>query len=311
MKCVACGQPNLKKAFIAKDINEKAFEYLICESCETLQISSFDDDLLNYAYHPSYYGGTDEKFKWPFSVLFNFSKKLTAKKIEKLCPKKDARILDVGCGKGSLLMELSKLGYKNLFGNEIHTPEKEVRNITWVNGSFAKMPETSTYDFISLFHVFEHLPNPTEVIQKLTRLGNPGVKILIAIPNADSRQAKKFGPNWLHLDPPRHLHLTPPDTLIKMFEKEGFSCVSENYNSLFYNPFGHLQSWLNEHHSKRDFLYYSLMRGQKINSFTAKLEWLLHLAFAAISFPFYSLLNFRESKARKGATVEFVFQKNL
>lgn len=310
MRCVACGFTTLEKVFTAKDINEKSFTYLSCKNCDSLQISTYDDDLLEYAYHPSYYGGNDEKFKWPFSLLFSISKKLTAKKIARLYPNKNTKILDAGCGNGSLLRELSLLGYKNLSGNEFHPPARKHKNIKWIKGNFTDIPETESYNFISLYHVFEHLPDPKNVIKKLSRISVADAKILIAIPNIASTQANQYGKHWLHLDPPRHLHLTHPSSLVKMFEEEGFSCIDKNYNSLFYNPFGYLQSWLNKHHSKRDFLYYSLIQGNQLKSLNTKLIWLLHFVFAAISFPFYSILNFRESKAKKGGTVEMVFQKN-
>lgn len=309
MKCVACNQSDLEHIFSAIDIRNNSFNYSICNNCKTLQLINLSQDLFEYAYGANYYGG-DTKFKWPFSALFNWSKVVSAKSISKLLSNQSADILDVGCGKGDFLLKLSKLNYTHLYGNEISLPEDASKKISWIGGSFNKADlKNQCFDLITLFHVFEHLTDPKEVIAKLNSSLKQHGLVILSLPNFDSYQAKKYGQYWFHLDPPRHLHLIPPDQLKSLFHDQGFELMAEEYNSIFYNPFGYIQSYLNQRISQRDLLYEHLKKGSP--SFIKTRFWRFagSLLFAVFSLPFYIFIDFKESKIGKSGTVQFIFRK--
>lgn len=310
MSCVACGRSHLTQAFTAGDINNRPFGFLNCQQCGTLQIAEFDDQLLNYAYDKAYYGGSDTKFKWPFSTLFDWGKQLAAKKTSRLIDNTEAEILDIGCGKGDFLEKLHGLGHTRLSGNDIEKPQHLPPYIRWLDGAFPDLAsERQQFDLIILTHVFEHLPEPLKVIQRLYELSKPDGKVLLSQPNIDSHQAQKYQAHWLHLDPPRHLHLIPPAQLKQLFTKAGFELISQKYDSPLYNPFGYLQSWLNQHIAQRDLLYEFLKKGGGIKSFNQFPQLILSFLFAGLSFPLYFLIDRSESKRGKSGTMEFVFRK--
>lgn len=310
MSCVACDSPRLAEAFTARDINDRPFVFLTCEQCGTLQITEFDSQLLDYAYDQSYYGGSDNKFKWPFSSLFDWGKQEAAKKISEFIGDKNSSILDIGCGKGDFLDKLYQLGHTDIWGNDVEKPENLSPYIHWVSGAFPRLEShNKRFDLITLTHVFEHLPAPVDIIEQLHLLSRPGGLIVLSQPNIQSKQAQKYQAAWLHLDPPRHLHLIPPEQLKKMFSKAGFTLVSETYSSPLYNPYGYLQSWLNKRISQRDLLYEFLKKGGRIRGAKQFFQLLFSFLFAGISFPVYFLIDRPEAKQGQSGTVEFIFKK--
>ncbi len=312
LSCIACGDTHLANAFTARDIHQRSFRFLTCPQCDTLQIESVNEELLQYAYAESYYGGSDTKFKWPFSSLFDLGKQLAARKTSKLMPDKQVPILDVGCGKGDFLDKLQKLGHTHLYGNDIEKPARLPSHIQWVSGAFPRLEATGDQQFglITLTHVFEHIPQPVKAIEQLYQLSASGGLVQLSQPNIRSRQAQQYQEAWLHLDPPRHLHLIPSGQLKKMFSEVGFELVSETYKAPLYNPFGYLQSWLNRRIAQRDLLYEFLKKGGQVKSLKQFFQLVFSFLYAGISFPFYFILD--RSEARKGisGTVEFVFRKS-
>jgi SAM-dependent methyltransferase len=97
-------------------------------------------------------------------------------------------VLDVGCFRGDFLRRLPASVKK--FGIE---PSREAQQLLPAQGiqllgetiGATPTPETS-FDFIYLMDVAEHLPNPLTDIQKLARWLKPGGKLIITTGNSDA-----------------------------------------------------------------------------------------------------------------------------
>ncbi len=63
----------------------------------------------------------------------------------------------------------------------------------------------SSFDYITLSHVIEHVHYPQHVVAVAARLLRPGGRLWIECPNPASRGLQHYGPRWRDLDPPRHL----------------------------------------------------------------------------------------------------------
>ncbi len=74
----------------------------------------------------------------------------------------------------------------------------------------------------------------------------PGGRLIVAVPNYSSLQARWAGPAWFHLDLPRHLYHFPLAGLRRLISDSGFAPRSEHHFSLRQNPFGWVQSALNK-----------------------------------------------------------------
>jgi SAM-dependent methyltransferase len=93
--------------------------------------------------------------------------------------------------------------------------------------------------------VLEHLSDPRRTLREIGRILKPGGRLIVAVPNYSSVQARWSGPAWFHLDLPRHLFHFPVAGLRRLLVDSGFTLRSEHHFSLRQNPFGWVQSALN------------------------------------------------------------------
>jgi 2-polyprenyl-3-methyl-5-hydroxy-6-metoxy-1,4-benzoquinol methylase len=132
-------------------------------------------------------------------------------------------ILDIGCGTGEFLREMKSHSWiisgvepsptaresaaKNS-GIKIHEHLSEVRE--------------KTFSAITLWHVFEHLPDPNQTLQTLQRLLKESGTIFIAVPNLRSYDAQYYQSFWAGYDVPRHLWHFNKKHIKMLIEKNGF-----------------------------------------------------------------------------------------
>jgi 2-polyprenyl-3-methyl-5-hydroxy-6-metoxy-1,4-benzoquinol methylase len=139
-------------------------------------------------------------------------------------PQGKARVLDVGCGSGVTLARMKTLGWE-VEGVEVDPGGVEAaraRGVTVRQGSVQEQqyPDNS-FDAIHSSHVLEHLHEPVRVLKECCRILKPGGALVFLTPNTASWGHRRFGRNWLHLDPPRHLVLFNPRALRKAAEQSG------------------------------------------------------------------------------------------
>jgi SAM-dependent methyltransferase len=222
------------------------FTYLECNSCKALSLITIPENLGHY-YPNNYYSFQGEKWlknklnllrtnmafgKPTLLGLFvkyvlgeNFS--LSAFASQKI--PREAKILDVGCGSGSFLKSLSLMEYKNLAGIDpyLHKSLRVCADYRLDRKELANVQER--YDVVTMNHSFEHMDQPLQVLRKIREILNPGGKLIIHIPVADSWAWKKYRTNWVNLDAPRHLFLHT-ETSIKIMAKDAnFKLESVNY----------------------------------------------------------------------------------
>ncbi len=95
---------------------------------------------------------------------------------------KNKSVLDFGCGIGTFI-KLSKNIAKKIHGFEINKNlilklKSEIKIFSEINKINQK------YDFITMFHVLEHIPNSIEILKNLKKFLKPGGKLVIEIPHA-------------------------------------------------------------------------------------------------------------------------------
>ena len=79
----------------------------------------------------------------------------------------------------------------------------------------------NAFDLITLWHVLEHVPNLHQRLEEIKRLIRKDGFLVIAVPNLEASDAKKYGEKWAALDVPRHLyHFTGKTmgTLLNQFD---------------------------------------------------------------------------------------------
>ena len=151
-----------------------------------------------------------------------------------------AKILDVGCGGGALLRGLRANGFTNLTGiDPFLTREETSATLTLRRAELEDVVESaSRFDLIMLHHVLEHLPGPTNVLDRIRRLLAPDGRVLIRTPLADSLARRAYGACWVQLDAPRHLYVHSTTSLRLLGEQAGLALVSAKRDSTGFQFWG-------------------------------------------------------------------------
>ncbi len=151
-----------------------------------------------------------------------------------------ARVLDVGCGAGHLLVSLASDGLENLTGiDPFITTSKTVGVVNLLKQDiFATSGE---FDVIIFDHSLEHVPNPTTVLTRAQKLLSTNGTIIVRLPITGTRAFKTFGADWVQLDAPRHLWIPTVDGFKKLAEQSGLQLASGHFDSSAFQFWGSIQ----------------------------------------------------------------------
>lgn len=313
--CGYCGFEDSVSLYSTNDIFGNNYKIHKCNKCKAYFLAPRPtQERLNQAYDSSYYGTQEEKFSSSrVEKVLDYFRKMRAKSLTKYIKNKDS-VLDVGCGNGRFLSYLQNYGNYQLNGTELDgNSAKRAARIPEINlkigmlerGDFGK----ESLSAITMFHVFEHLQNPIEMLDIIDEILKKDGILMMSFPNIRSFQSLLFKGKWLHLDPPRHLFFFNPNDFKKLMQTRGYKVLSEKYLSSEQNPFGFTQSFLNMFYKKREVLFESMKGNKEYIKDFSRFNLLLQKGFFAISFPFFIITDLFESLFRRGATVCFVMQK--
>lgn len=258
MICKICSNANNNKLLLAEEkmfgLQDK-FEYFECSECGCLQIKKVPENISSY-YPPDYYSFSDNNSKKTKRSLHSILKNLRIRSYlnyqlgnkinllgylyslkysryswlnSKVCSL-ESKILDIGCGSGNLIKDMSLHGFKNLKGIDPYITD----NIYINENAYVEKKEIfeleEIFDFIMMHHSFEHMINPEEILKKSYSILNKDRYLLIRIPLA-TYAYKKYGLNWYQLDAPRHFFLHTIKSINILAEKTGFEVKSILFDS--------------------------------------------------------------------------------
>lgn len=205
--------------------------YRKCDNCNTIFLFPVSEDL-SKEYPDSYSQWfVRERFTLIRKILgierkrFDISKK-TWKKIKNQKIKKSKNILDVGAGAGILLSTFKRMGF-NVWAMEWSPIAiKNLQNKGFNTFSVLEIEKLATeyenhFDFITIHHVLEHVPNPIELLSNLKKLLKPKGELIIVVPRIDCWAFYKYEEFYNHLDGGRHVIMYSPSTLINATNQSG------------------------------------------------------------------------------------------
>lgn len=136
------------------------------------------------------------------------------------------RLLDVGCGSGAFLAQMAELGWRTQGVDPDPAAVAGAREagLDVTQGTLADLDtqeDAGEFDAITLSHVIEHLHDPGADLRRIKRLLRPGGLLWIATPNLEALGLRRFGRDWLGLDPPRHLVLFTRASLERLLRDAG------------------------------------------------------------------------------------------
>ncbi len=200
---------------------------VICKKCGLIWSHPFPIDPLVYYqkhYRIRYKGTFTPKKKHIFRAAraavgrFNLLKHLL---------KPRWRVLEVGSGGGEFLYLLNKLGY-DAFGIEPNEGYAEYARSEYqlnIKTGFLQNTqfEENSFEMVTLWHVFEHMDNPADILKKIhSFLATDGL-LVIEVPNVEA--ICSLPRNTFHT---AHLYNFNQSTLSRMAERAGFTVVEKS-----------------------------------------------------------------------------------
>lgn len=210
-------------------VSKEVFELLQCTSCgfKFTGNAPLEKDISPYYNSEEYVEHSDTK-KGIIYGMYHTARKIMlrykSKKIQKLGIGK--KLLDVGSGSGYFMHYMRGQGYattgieisekarilcQEKFNLSAHTPD-----------DFLEKKIDTDFDFITLWHVFEHVYTYNEYFELFYDSLKKDGMLILALPNSDSTDAKMYDQFWAAYDTPRHLWHFTPKTIEAFAAARGF-----------------------------------------------------------------------------------------
>jgi SAM-dependent methyltransferase len=202
-----------------------------CSGCDQIfMVQEFEQALLKRLYTDFY-----PRSQWPldmiesqkeihgFSAWLNGSFSTAFRWVPE-----NVRVLDIGCGFGQSLAFYKKRGC-DAYGVE---PDENIRRIAKKYnfnvhiGLFnPNLYDEDFFDYITMNQVIEHVTNPFETINGITKILKPGGKVIITTPNCHGWGAYFFGQRWINWHVPYHRQFFSEKSINIVAEKAGLQTI--------------------------------------------------------------------------------------
>jgi 2-polyprenyl-3-methyl-5-hydroxy-6-metoxy-1,4-benzoquinol methylase len=236
------------------------FAYFQCSFCGCLQIREIPADMNRY-YPEGYYSYSVFGPLQSMNPVMNFLKRLrdvyavtghgligkylfskipngSLRSLSAISIKKDCRILEVGCGVGSLLFALQEIGFTDLTGIDpfILKELSGGRGIKILKKTIHEVE--GKWDLIMFHHSYEHLADPLETLQKAASLLDDDGICLIRIPVASCYAWQHYREKWVQVDAPRHFFMHTPESMKILASSSGLAVEKIVYDSTAFQFLG-------------------------------------------------------------------------
>lgn len=237
--CPVCKDEGFQTVLKAKDylITDELFQIVKCDNCGFIYTNPRpNENELGKYYKSSEYDSHKTKSSSLKDFLYNKVRDYsTKKKLDYITSiSKGRRLLDVGCGAGFFINYCNKRNW-SVEGMEPNLESIPLisKGIT-IHSTFSTIKENS-FDIITLWHSLEHIPQLDEVLSTVKKaLKNDG-KIIIAVPNINSLDAKLYNEHWAALDVPRHLYHFTQSSLAHLLNN--YQLKISNIHPLIFDSF--------------------------------------------------------------------------
>ena len=209
--CNYCECDDLNSILKVRDLSvtKENFELLECFCCGLIHTNPQPEpqEIGKYYQSEDYISHTDTKNGF-INSLYHLARKWTLNRKLNIIRKyhRNSSLLDIGSGTGYFANHMKENGFQV----SVMEPDKEAANKAFEKlqaQPFQSLKEiTGKYEVITMWHVFEHVHDINETFAKIESLLHKDGILIIAVPNPESLDAKKYQEYWAAYDVPRHLY---------------------------------------------------------------------------------------------------------
>lgn len=264
MQCPICGNEDFEVKIQVKDhsISKEIFDIGMCTNCQMHVTLNPPGPEKIGAYYASdvYISHSDTTESLMDRLYHRVRQRMLARKhqiVSQSAGVGQGKLLDIGSGTGYFPAFMSKKGW-TVEAIEVDPGARKLSidkfGLQVYGGDKIGQLDACSYDAITMWHVLEHVDDIERYFQAMhNALKDDGV-LIIAVPNHESWDARKYGEHWAAWDVPRHLWHFAPQQMQLLAEKYVFRCV----DMLPMPMDAHYVSMLSEKYKGRSF---SLFRG--------------------------------------------------
>ena len=236
--CPLCGGQQLEHAWTCTDhyASGEQFEVIRCVHCGFLMTQGVpvEAEIGKYYETPDYISHSDTQqglmnrvYHWVRQYMLS-RKAALVKRVSGLS---EGSLLDYGTGTGYFANTMVCQGWK------VKAIEKSPQARAFAKKQFGLNVEAEhslkdypsmSLDVVTLWHVMEHLEHLNEMWETLHRILKDKGVLIVAVPNPESYDARKYKEWWAAYDVPRHLWHFSPLVMQRFGEKHGFVLEKEH-----------------------------------------------------------------------------------
>ena len=210
------------------------FSFVRCEACSLVyqnpriparDIAAWYDD--EYIAHrkKTDYGVFTPLYNWAMD-RHDRRKLALVRKYVPLSTRSD--VLDLGCGSGTFLAKVATESGARVTGVDF----KDLAHLPWMRSvefrcgrAVAQTFDRGRFDLITLWHFLEHEYEPRATLAQARDWLAPHGRMIIEVPNLQSRTARWFGDRWPGLQAPQHTAIYDRKTLFALVQSAGLHVV--------------------------------------------------------------------------------------
>jgi 2-polyprenyl-3-methyl-5-hydroxy-6-metoxy-1,4-benzoquinol methylase len=229
MNCTTCGASDFRLSYSFGDRS-----YMVCRKFSSASfhpVPSLDEINEFYQNYVTYKSGLTEYMTDASYPGFVTNLELTMTDLgHPFSNSSKAKLIDIGCGNGFFLQYIKeKFPLIEARGMDLSQECVEKCKFKGLNvslGDVFSIDQHAQFDFITLFHVIEHVTHPLEWLKRIYELLKPNGVFIIETP-VFGPVAEAFGASWRYFMPVEHLCLFSTDALISNLGQQGFEIISK------------------------------------------------------------------------------------
>lgn len=235
VNCNLCGANNTR-LLLVKD----SFRIVKCTNCGLVYVNPIP---MEVDYNDSYFlssnaakRGCNNYIREKNSRIVDFRKRLN--KVQDMV--QGGKLLEIGCAAGFFLELAASEGF-DVVGTDVseftsaYAREKLGLNVLTGNLRDKNFPAGS-FDVVVMWHVIEHLMDPTAELLEINRIMKEGGLLFVECPNVASlnhRLVSRITRNFdVAFKLPEHIYYFSPNTLQTLFRKTGFQIIKMETNNI-------------------------------------------------------------------------------